>query len=677
MATRVGVDVGGTYTDVVFYDDNSGEVRIGKVPTVPNAPEEGVETGVSTLLEAAELAACEYFLHGTTVGLNTILQRSGPAIGLLCTHGFRDVLEIRRTERDDPYGLFATPVSPLVPRKLRLPVTERLLGTGEVLTPFDPTDVRAAYDVFAAADVATIAVAFLHAYANPEHELEAARVLREAGFAGEISLSHRVSGEYREYERTATTVIDAYLRPSMRAYLGHLEQALGDTGFAGELRMVRPDGGAITFREAADRPFETILSGPVGGVQGACELADDLDLDDIITADVGGTSFDTALVSEGSARLLYEGQVAGMPIQAAWVDVRSIGAGGGSVAYVDDGGLLRVGPRSAGAHPGPACYDRGGVEPTVTDAALVLGMLPRTLASGLQPEPARAEDALITLTEPLGLDVAAVARGVMVIASAAMAGTMREITVQQGRDPRDATLMAFGGAGPLFATLLARDLEIPRIVIPPYPGNFSAWGMLGAELARTATRTRVKALTDAALEEAQQIFAELFATIEARTSPGARERVREVTFDMRYKGQEHAVTVTAPSDGGVTAVTPQALTELFVEAYLKTFEYTLEFEPEIVTLRATEREPLARRKAELQRSVRAENTVAASKVRAYSFAEDGWLDFTHVDRSSLEPGAVLEGPAIVLEETATTYIDQGFSALVDASGALFVTIDHR
>ena len=677
MATRVGVDVGGTFTDVVFYDDSSGEVRIGKVPTVPDSPEQGVEASISTVLDPAELAASEYFLHGTTVGLNTILQRSGPAIGLLCTRGFRDVLEIRRTERDDPYGLFAVPVSPLVPRKLRLPVTERLLGSGEILTPLDPADVRDALDVFERAGVATIAIAFMHAYANPVHELEAARVLREAGFGGEISLSHLVSGEYREYERTATTVVDAYLRPSMRTYLGHLEQALGDAGYAGELRVVRPDGGAITFHEAAERPFETILSGPVGGVQGAGELARDHGLDEVITADVGGTSFDTALVSNGEARLLYEGAVAGMPIQAAWVDVRSIGAGGGSVAYVDEGGLLRVGPRSAGAHPGPACYGRGGLEPTVTDAALLLGMLPAVLASGLRPEPARAEEALATLTGPLGLDVAAVARGVMVIASAAMAGTMREITVQQGRDPREVALMAFGGAGPLFATLLARELEIPRIVIPPYPGNFSAWGMLGAELVRTATRTRVMALTDAAFQEAERIFEDLFSTIAARTSPSDRARVREVAFDMRYKGQEHTVTVSAPSDGGRTTVTPERLVELFTEEYTKTFAYTLEFEPEIVTLRAAEREPLPRRKVETHRSVAAEDRAEAPRMRAYSFSEERWLDFAHVERAGLHPGARLEGPAIVFEETATTYIDAGFSAAVDESGALFVTTSEH
>ncbi len=677
MATRVGVDVGGTFTDVVFYDDGSGEVRIGKVPTVPDSPEQGVEASISTVLDGTELAASEYFLHGTTVGLNTILQRSGPAIGMLCTRGFRDVLEIRRTERDDPYGLFAKPVSPLVPRKLRLPVTERLLGSGEVLTPLDPADVRDALDVFERAGVATVAIAFLHAYANPEHELEAARILREAGFDGEISLSHLVSGEYREYERTATTVVDAYLRPSMRAYLGHLEHALGDAGYAGELRVVRPDGGAITFHEAAERPFETILSGPVGGVQGAGELARDLALEEVITADVGGTSFDTALVSDGDARLLYEGAVAGMPIQAAWVDVRSIGAGGGSIAYVDDGGLLRVGPRSAGAYPGPACYGRGGVEPTVTDAALLLGMLPAELASGLRPDSARAEDALATLAGPLELDVAAVARGVMVIASAAMAGTMREITVQQGRDPRAVTLMAFGGAGPLFATLLARELEIPRIVIPPYPGNFSAWGMLGADLVRTATRTRVMALTDAVLEEARGIFEDLFSTIEARTRPSDRERVREIAFDMRYKGQEHTVTVSAPSNGGQLSVTADGLVDRFTETYTKTFAYTLEFEPEIVTLRATEREPLPRRKAEVLRSTATNGSAEAPRMRAYSFSEERWLDFAHIERAGLERGAVLEGPVIVGEETATTYIDAGFSATVDETGALFVTMSER
>ena len=669
--TRVGVDIGGTFTDVVFSDDSSGEVRIGKVPTVASALEQGVEAGISSLLSCEEVAACEYFLHGTTVGTNAILQRSGPMVGLLATRGFRDILEIRRTDRVDPYELLTAPWVPLVPRRVRLPVTERIRGSGEVHTPIEEDDVRRALAIFETESVEAIAIAFLNSFANPAHELAAEQILREAGFAGEISLSHQVSGEYREYERTTTTVVDCYVRPSMRAYLTLLERGLEEAGFGGESLMVRPDGGAISFGEAKERPFETILSGPVGGVQGTCELARTLELGDVVTADVGGTSFDTAVVSNGKPQLMYEGEVAGMPIQTAWVDVRSIGAGGGSIAYVDAGGLLKVGPRSAGAYPGPACYGRGGTEPTVTDGALCLGLLPDVLASGLGLDRARAEAALAPLAEALALDLAAVARGIVLIASAAMAGKMHEITVEQGRDPRLLTLVAYGGAGPLFATLLARELEIPQVVIPLYPGNFSAWGMLGVDLTRTATRTRVMKLGDPALEMANRLLPELFSASAARANTNGRKRVHEVALDMRYEGQEHTVTVAVPANEDQIELTARELHELFTKQYLETFSYTLEFEPEIVTLRATLREPLPRRKTEALAP--ASTDAYQSETRsAYSFAHDEWLDFELVMRAELGSETLVAGPAIILEETATSYLDAGFQASVDPCGALFI-----
>ena len=547
MSTRVGVDVGGTFTDVIFYDEASEEVRIGKVPTVPIAPEEGVLGASSILLSSEEVQACQFFLHGTTVAINAVLEREGPRIGLLATDGFRDVLEIRRTDRENPYELLPKPVSPLVPRMLRLPVTERMRENGEVHIPLESDDVERALSVFEKEGVTVLGIAFINSYANGAHELEAEKIVRKCGFTGEISLSHQVSGEYREYERTSTTVVDAYVRGAMRKYLQRLEEALRGVGFTGELLMARPDGGAITFGEAKARPFETILSGPVGGVQGAAELARDLDLGDVITMDVGGTSFDTAVVSHGTPNLMYEGKVAGMPIQTAWVDVRSIGAGGGSLAYVDSGGLLKVGPRSAGANPGPACYARGGLGPTVTDAALLLGLLPDELASGLRLDRERAEQALASLAEPLSLDVLRVARGIMLIVTAAMAGAIREITIEQGRDPRLSTLIAFGGAGPLFSTLLARELGVRQIVVPLYAGNFSAWGLLAADLVRTATRTRVMRLRDGAIADANGFLPDLFAVLERRAQANGRSRIREVAADMRYEGQEHTITVSLPS----------------------------------------------------------------------------------------------------------------------------------
>jgi N-methylhydantoinase A len=666
MATRVGVDVGGTFTDLIFYDDESGEIRVAKEPTTPAAPEEGVVRAVRGAVPEKSIGLTRYFLHGTTVGLNALLERRGATVGMLSTRGFRDVLEIRRGDRDEMYNLFWSPPPPLVPRRRRLPVTGRIRADGSVHTPLEREDIRNALDVFTDEDVECVAVAFINAYANPEHELEAENALREFGFEGAISLSHQVSGEYREYERTCTTVVDAYVRPRMTAYLRRLEEALADIGLSGHLLVTRSGGGSMSFAEAEERPFETILSGPVAGAEGAAELARNLELGDVITADVGGTSFDTALIQGGRPAVLFEGKVVGMPLQTPWVDVRSIGAGGGSIAYVDVGGLLRVGPQSAGADPGPACYGRGGTRPTVTDSAFVLGMLAEGhLAGGISLDGALARGALEPLAAELSFEFEDVARGVMTITGANMANAIREITIERGQDPRQARLMAFGGAGPLFATLLAQELDIGEIVVPPYAGSFSAWGLLGSDLTRTAARTRIRKLSSESLAEANAVLEELFAGLEARGNDGTGKSRREVGFDMRYAGQEHTLTISVPSDAGVVSAETDEVHELFTRDYARTFALTMEEDVEIVSLRATLRTPLPRR--EQEDHVAAGDGHPVSSVEAYSFTRGEWLQFEVVDRAALAPGSELEGPAIVLEPTATTYVDADYVGRVDSA----------
>ena len=520
MPNRIAVDVGGTFTDLVLSDEETGRIVIGKMPTVPDAPDEGVLAVLNAVLADGDVASSEYFLHGTTVGLNALLENRGALVGLLCTRGFRDVLEVRRGDRGDPYDLFWHPPAPMVERHLRIPVGGRMRADGVEHAPLAPADVTEAAGRFTEHGVGAVAVAFMNAYANPAHELEAERLLREAGFTGDVSLSHRVSGEYREYERTCTTVIDAFVRRRLGSYLGRVEDALGDKGFAGGCMIMRSGGGAMTFDEAADRPFETILSGPVAGARAVAELARALDLRHAISADVGGTSFDTCLIDDGRPPVLYQGEVVGLPIQTPWIDVRSIGAGGGSIAYVDSGGLLRVGPQSAGADPGPACYDRGGEQPTVTDAALVLGMIPAAQIAGDVPlVHDLAERALARLAEPLGFDsVTEVACGVIRIVAAQMADAIRSVTIERGRDPREAALVAFGGAGPLFGTVLADELGVSTVVIPPYAGNFSAVGLLSADLARSASRTRVTRLSAEGLTEAGALAEQLFGELDSRGS---------------------------------------------------------------------------------------------------------------------------------------------------------------
>mgnify|MGYP000848391211 CR=1 FL=1 len=571
MATRIGVDIGGTFTDLVYYDDETGETVEAKVPTVPHAPEEGVVHAVRDHVPRDVIERAGYFLHGTTVGLNALLERRGATVGLLATEGFRDVLEIRRGDRAEMYNLFWRQPEPLVPRFRRLGVPERVMATGQVHRPLDEAAAREVIARLLATGVDSVAVCLMNAYANPVHELRLEELLREAAFEGGISLSHRISGEFREYERTSTTVIDAFVRGRMSHYLQRLDDRLRELGFRGTTLITRSGSGSMTFAEAEDRPFETIMSGPVGGAHGASEFAKALGIEALITADVGGTSFDTALVLNGSPQVLYEGSIDGMPVQTPWVDVRSIGAGGGSIAHVDRGGLMRVGPQSAGAVPGPAAYGRGGTEPALTDAAAHLGMLGQgELASGITLDLAAAREALARVAERLGQDLEMVATGVLRIASAAMAGAMREVTVEQGLDPRGMVLLPFGGAGPLMAVLLAEELGMPRIIIPPYAGNFSAWGLLGADMVQSAARTLVTELDEAGIEAANAVLAELFEGL-SRRGGHPRTAQSSARLDLRYRGQEHSLTLDVPLDGLRIAPTPEVLRASFAEEYRKTF----------------------------------------------------------------------------------------------------------
>lgn len=668
MATRIGVDIGGTFTDLVYYDDETGETVEAKVPTVPQAPEEGVVHAVRDHVPRDVVERAEYFLHGTTVGLNALLERRGATVGLLATEGFRDVLEIRRGDRAEMYNLFWSQPEPLVPRFRRLGVPERVMATGQVYRPLDEAAAREVIAKLLATDVDSIAVCLMNAYANPVHELRLEALLREAGFEGGISLSHRISGEFREYERTSTTVIDAFVRGRMSHYLQRLDDRLRELGFRGTTLITRSGSGSMTFAEAEERPFETIMSGPVGGAHGASEFAKALDIEALITADVGGTSFDTALVLNGAPQVLYEGTIDGMPVQTPWVDVRSIGAGGGSLAHVDRGGLMRVGPQSAGAVPGPAAYGKGGTEPALTDAAAHLGMLgPGELASGITLDLAAAREALARVADRLGQDLETVATGVLRIASAAMAGAMREVTVEQGLDPRGMVLLPFGGAGPLMAVLLAEELGMPRIIVPPFAGNFSAWGLLGADMVQSAARTLVTELNEAGIDSANTVLAELFDGLSRR---GGRPSMAQSSarLDLRYWGQEHSLTLDVPLDGLRIGPAPEALRASFAEEYRKTFGGILDAAVEIVAVRTTYTVHLPRREITAPAAV-AEAPVPRM-VEAHSFAEGRRMPFQVVPRLSI--GAPITGPTIVTEATSTLYVDAGWRVAPGAHGELLL-----
>lgn len=668
MATRIAVDIGGTFTDLVYFDGETSTTVQGKVPTVPLAPEKGVEQALREYVPRHVIESAEFFLHGTTVGLNALLERRGATVGLIATRGFRDVLEIRRGDRVEMYNLFWKQTVPLVPRHLRLEVSGRAFAHGGTEGAPTPEEVAEAVRQFKAHDVNAVAVSLMNAYANPDHELLVERYLREAGYEGGITLSHRVSGEYREYERTSTAVIDGFVRGRMANYLRRLDTVLRGLGFKGQSLITRSGGGSMTFSEAEERPFETIMSGPVGGAQGASEIARLLGEQKIVTADVGGTSFDTALIVNGEPQVLFEGSINNMPIQTTWVDVRSIGAGGGSLAYTDVGNFMRVGPQSAGADPGPACYGKGGTRPTVTDAAAYLGMLGSgELASGITLDVKAAESAISTVASVIAQPVETAAAGIMRIAASAMANAMREISVEQGLDPREMTLLPFGGAGPMMATLLADEMHMRRIVVPPFAGNFSAWGLLGADMVQSSSRTRILDFNEAAIAEVDAILATLLSGIRARgeTTDAAEPSLR---LDLRYKGQEHTLSIHVALKGERVGESIESLTARFKDEYGRTFGATMNDGVEMTSVRATLKVKLPDR--QFSAPAPETSTGGKSQIEAFSFRDDARRTFAIQPRHLI--GAGVEGPVIITEATTTTYVDAGWHAKVGQHGELVI-----
>ncbi|WP_033291782.1 hydantoinase/oxoprolinase family protein [Amycolatopsis jejuensis] len=670
MAIRFSVDVGGTFSDLVVADGASGRTAVAKGPSTPQAAEDGVLALVGSALPAEQLSEADLFLHGTTVGLNTVLERTGDPVGLITTEGFRDVLEVRRGTRAEMLALQWSPPEPLVPRRLRREVRERVLSDGSVDTPLDGDAVRDAVAVFRAEGVDAVAVALINSYVNPAHELEIERLLRAEGFTGQVSLSHQVAREYREYERTSTTVIDGYVRRRVAGYLGRLEAGLRDKGFRGTALVARSGGGVMTFAAAAQRPVETMMSGPAAGAVGAGVLAAELGYRSGVAIDVGGTSFDTSLITDGVPAVRFLGEVDGHPIKTSWVDVRSIGAGGGSLAHVDAGGLVRVGPRSAGASPGPAAYGRGGTQATVTDAAAHLGMLGfGELAGDLTLDFAAAQSALADIGAKASLDTGDAAAGIMRIAAAMMAGAIRQVTLEEGVDPRELPLVAYGGAGPLFATLLAAELEMDTIIVPRSAGNFSALGLLMQDVVSEAAQTAAGPLTAEHLEKLAAIGDELFAELAAGPEDGS-SLIRETTVELRYAGQEHTLSVPVDLLRPVVPALDDLRSE-FTGQHRRSFGYDLGETPlEAVTVRA-------RTRIVLDRPEPAEEPAAATggepRTRdAYSFEQDCWTRFRVLEHDRLGDGPVA-GPAIVTENTTTTYLDHGWSARREPGGSLVLT----
>jgi N-methylhydantoinase A len=671
---RVGVDSGGTFTDVCLVDEASGDVRVWKVPSTPQDPSLAIAGGVVEGLRAAArdvAAAVSYFGHGTTVATNTLIQHRGARTGLITTEGFRDLAEIARQRRPHLYDLQADKTPALVPRSLREEVRERLRHDGRVEKPLDEAQARAAVQRLRAAGARAIAVCFLYAYVDSAHERRVRRIVEEECPEAFVTCSHEVAPEFREYERLSTVLVNAYLGPVMASYLAELGPRLTAAGIAVAPHITQSNGGVMSFDTARAQPVRTVLSGPATGVVGGLEVGRVAGMRDLITFDMGGTSTDVSLVEGGRPKLAGELDVHGHPLKTPALDIHTVGAGGGSIAYVDAGGLLKVGPRSAGAVPGPVCYGLGGEEPTVTDANVVLQTLnPRHLLGGRMTIAGdRARAAIARLAERLGLDPMATAQGIVSVVTATMAKALRVISVQRGHDPREYTLVAFGGAGPLHAARLARELEIPRVLVPRHPGILCALGLLLSDLKTHYVQTRLMPATAESLPR----MLETFDGLERRATdwferegivPAARTLRR--TVDMRYAGQNYELPIAVPDEPAGPALL-KALTAGFERAHEQLYGYLSEEEPiQAVTFRV-EAVGVVRR-AELTSHPPATTDVARARVgeREVWLAEAaGFVTVPVYDRERLGPGHRIDGPAVVEQMDATTLLLPGQTALVD------------
>lgn len=654
---RVGVDVGGTFTDVVLAAKDYLETA--KVPTTDNQSE-GVIAGIQKACTKADIdpATIDRFIHGMTVSTNALLEQNGAKTALITTEGFRDVLEIGRQDRPSLYDLDVDRPTPLVPRRRRHEISERST-TERVVESVDPDEVR---DIVASLDddVQSIAVSLLHAYAHPENEQAVVDILREETTA-HVSASHEVLAEFREFERTSTTVVDAYVTPAIDRYLGRLVTRAEEMNLP-EPSIMQSNGGIASVPTVRDNAVTTALSGPAAGVVGASAVTgSDADL---ITFDMGGTSCDVSLIRDGQATRTTDVDIGGYPIAVPMVDVNTVGAGGGSVAWVDEGGALRVGPQSAGANPGPACYGKGGELPTVTDANVVLGYIGSDSALGgeLTIDTDAAKEAVNDVADQAGLeDSIEAARGIYRIVNAAMTRAIRTMTVERGYDPREFGLVAFGGAGPLHATAIAEELDITRVVIPYASGVLSAQGLTVAQEKHDTVRTYRDRLSDLDLTKVSEQFEEIEADLSARVETDDLHFQRAV--DLRYAGQSFELTID------IDNIESQAeLRSLFKEAYTETYGYSMDDPIELVNLRVTAvGEPPS-----------VETTVDFPKTDARIGARKAMIDGSFVetpvfDRSKLSPGQTISGPAILEQDESTTLVLDNWSGIVRQNGTLELT----
>jgi N-methylhydantoinase A len=682
-SSRIAADVGGTFTDVAVFDEASGALRLGKTLTTPTRLVDGIAHGVERA--ASAFSAADLFLHGSTVAINALLERKGARTALLTTRGFRDVYEIGRINRPDAYNLFFRKHVPLVERALRFEATERVRADGAVLTPLDATELEGIAATLERERIEALAILFLHGYRNPVHELAAKRFFEARFPAMFVSASHELSQEYREFERTSTVVANAYVGRTVRTYVDGIDAFLASAKFGGRFLVVQSTGGLFDSRRARDECVRMLESGPAAGVIGTQALCSATGLARAIAFDMGGTTAKAGVVIEGRAltasSVMVGGYAEGLPIQIPMIDIQEVGTGGGSLAYVHAGGGVRVGPESAGASPGPVCYGLGGTQPTVTDANLVLGRLApdRFLGGDMRLDADGARAALAErIARPLGIGVEQAADGIIRIATASMANIVKRVTTERGLDARDFAMVAYGGAGPLHAVLVARELRLERVIIPNAPGHFSAYGMLVADLRRDEVRTLFARLDEAPFDLFDAVFSEMEAAGRREIGPTLERTVGvdvDLGADMRYVGQEHAVTVDIPSALFRTRDVA-AIKKVFDQAHAERYGYASPDEKaEIVSLRCAVVGRMPKPPLERIAAGDAEPPAAAARGRRDAwFGADGWCSTPTYARSALLAGNRIAGPALVEEYASTTVVPPGATLVVDPFGHLDITV---
>jgi N-methylhydantoinase A len=674
---QIGVDIGGTFTDIVALD-REGRLVLTKVPSTPKDLLQGIDLAVRRILEraGAPASAVERFIHGTTVATNAVLEQKGAVTAVLTTEGFEDVLELGRQKRSRMYDLDMDIETPtfVAPRRRRIGIRERLDGRGRVLIPLDEAQVRAAVAALRDDGVRAIAVCYLFSFIDPTHERRTREICREVAPDISVSLSSEVDPTFREYERLCVTAFDAYLGPVVKRYLAGLSETLANLGIAAVPLVMRSRGGIVSAKIAAQQPVTLFLSGPAAGVIGAKVAAERSGVRDFVSLDMGGTSNDVAVVRGGEPLIAAEGSIGPYPVRTPMVDVNTIGAGGGSIAWIDGAGGLRVGPRSAGADPGPACYGRGGDQATVTDANVLLGYLnPARFAGGLMTlDVAAAERAVGLVARRLGLDTMAAAAGIHRVINARMADQIRLVTIKRGYDPREFSLVVLGGAGPVHGVALAEEMGMAEVIVPEAPGVLAAFGLLAAAIEHHHARTLPGRADAIDLAAVNRCLAELDAAGRARMAEeGVAQADVRVAYaaDMRYVGQayELEVPIGAPlAADGVADVVPA-----FHAVHERVYGYARAEQPvEFVNFRAVHRYPLP--EPRVSPPARAGGDAAAARVgerRAY-FTPGGFVGAGVYDRARLPIGSSVVGPAIVEQADTTTVVPPGYAAAVDPSGNL-------